>query len=143
MILTENVYPSTAKIFKNDFTGMADMPYDFFLERYNEAYVRETIAFCECLVSDGEVPCTGQDGLIALVMSIAAGISAEENRWVKFSEVVDRVFCDEEGSSCMQLGFSDAIPEGFKPTKRVEDLIKKEPAKESKLTKLWKSVVAN
>ncbi|KAL3894012.1 MAG: hypothetical protein SGPRY_013929 [Prymnesium sp.] len=33
------------------------------------------------------VPCTGEDGLIALVMAIAAGISAEERRWVDFSEL--------------------------------------------------------
>lgn len=142
MILTENMYPSTAKIFKTDFTGNADMPYDFFLERYNEAYVRETIAFCECLVNNGDVPCTGQDGLIALVMSIAAGMSAEENRWVKFSEVIEKVFCDEAGNSCMTLGFSDAIPEGFKPTEKIEDLIKESGPKESKFGRLWKNLVA-
>ena len=34
-----------------------------------------------------QVPCTGEDGLVALVMAIAAGISAEERRWVKFSEL--------------------------------------------------------
>ncbi len=62
MIATDNVYPNTAKIFKTDFTGNADMPFDFFLSRYNEAYVTETIAFCESLVNDSPVPCTGQDG---------------------------------------------------------------------------------
>lgn len=143
MILTENMYPSTAKIFKTDFTGNADMPFDFFLERYNEAYVRETVAFCECLINDGKVPCTGQDGLIALVMSIAAGISAEENRWVKFSEVVERVFCDEGGQSCMTLASSDAIPEGFRPsqTNLGKDLLKEEASTEGGLKKLLKSVV--
>ena len=60
------------------------MPYDFFLSRYTEAYVSETVAFCEALVKDEPVPCTGEDGLVALIMSIAADKSAAENRWVTF-----------------------------------------------------------
>lgn len=76
-----------------DFTGNADMPFDFFLTRYNEAYEAETIAFCESLVKDTPVPCTGEDGLAALVMSIAADASARENRWVTFREIVERIYC--------------------------------------------------
>ena len=63
------------------------MPYDFFMSRYKEAYVQETLAFVECLVKDEPAPCSGEDGLIALLMSIAAGKSAQERRWVKFSEL--------------------------------------------------------
>lgn len=122
MVTTDNVYPNTAKIFKNDFTGNADMPYDFFLSRYNEAYVTETIAFCESLVNDSAPPCTGSDGLAALVMSLAADISAAENRWVKFSEVIERVYC-VDSSHCETLAQSDAIPEGFRPPSSVDDLL--------------------
>jgi myo-inositol 2-dehydrogenase/D-chiro-inositol 1-dehydrogenase len=78
--------------FLADFTGNADMPCGFFLSRYNEAYVSETIAFCESLVNDSPVPCTSQDGLVALIMAIAADKSAAENRWVKFSEVIETVY---------------------------------------------------
>jgi len=63
------------------------MPYDFFMSRYKEAYVLETLAFVESLVKGEPAPCTGEDGLIALVMAVAAGKSAEERRWVKFSEL--------------------------------------------------------
>jgi len=49
--------------------------------------VQETLAFVDALVNNKEVPCTGEDGLIALVMAIAAGKSAEERRWVKMSEM--------------------------------------------------------
>lgn len=123
MIATDNVYPNTAKIYKNDFTGNADMPYDFFLSRYNEAYVTETIAFCEALVNDTPVPCTGEDGLVALVMSIAADMSAAENRWVKFSEVVQAVYC-KSPTECSLLSQNDVFPDGFKPkTEAVELLI--------------------
>ena len=121
MIATDNVYPNTAKIYKNDFTGNADMPFDFFLSRYFEAYVRETEAFCKSLVEDSPVPCTGIDGLIALVMSLAADKSAEVGRWVKFSEVIEQVYCSSP-TECLLLVDSDVFPDGFKPTKSIKEL---------------------
>mmetsp|Transcript_26228 Transcript_26228/g.40217 ORF Transcript_26228/g.40217 Transcript_26228/m.40217 type:complete len:454 (+) Transcript_26228:92-1453(+) len=122
MIATDNVYPNTAKIFKSDFTGNADMPYDFFLSRYNEAYVTETIAFCESLVNDTPVPCTGEDGLVALIMSIAADKSAAENRWVPFREIVEQVYCASP-TECELLAQSELFPEGFKPVGEPADLL--------------------
>lgn len=98
------------------------MPYDFFLSRYNEAYVTETIAFCESLVNDSPVPCTGQDGLAALIMAIAADKSAEENRWVKFSEVVSSVYCTGP-QECKLVAESDVFPDGFKPSSSASDLL--------------------
>jgi len=122
MIATDNVYPNTAKIFRSDFTGNADMPYDFFLARYNEAYVTETIAFCESLVNDTPVPCTGVDGLVALVMSLAAGKSAKENRWVKFSEITEEVYCASP-TSCSLLSEMADLPDEFKPVSAPGDLL--------------------
>ena len=89
MISTDNMYPNTAKIFSKNFTGNADLPYDFFMSRYKEAYVRETEAFVQCLVDDTPSPCSGEDGLTALYMALAAGKSAEEKRWVKFTEITE------------------------------------------------------
>jgi predicted dehydrogenase len=122
MIQTDNVYPNTAKIYKQDYTGNADMPFDFFLSRYNEAYVTETIAFCESLVNDTPVPCTGTDGLIALIMAIAADKSAAENRWVKFNEIVEEVYCSSP-TECELLAQDEMFPDGFKPTSKAEDLL--------------------
>eukprot|EP00529_Nitzschia_sp_RCC80_P023254 CAMPEP_0113481606 /NCGR_PEP_ID=MMETSP0014_2-20120614/22495_1 /TAXON_ID=2857 /ORGANISM="Nitzschia sp." /LENGTH=462 /DNA_ID=CAMNT_0000375107 /DNA_START=163 /DNA_END=1551 /DNA_ORIENTATION=- /assembly_acc=CAM_ASM_000159 len=122
MIQTDNVYPNTAKIFKQDYTGNADMPFDFFLSRYNEAYVTETIAFCESLVNDTPVPCTGTDGLIALIMAIAADKSAAENRWVKFNEIVTEVYCASP-TECELISQDKMFPEGFRPTSKAEDLL--------------------
>jgi len=120
MIATDNVYPNTAKIYREDYTGNADMPFDFFLSRYNEAYVTETIAFCDALVNDKPVPCTGADGLVALVMAIAADKSADENRWVKFSEIVEQVYC-KDPTSCEIV--DNVFPEGFRPVAKAEDLL--------------------
>lgn len=122
MIQTDNVYPNTAKIYKKDYTGNADMPFDFFLSRYNEAYVTETIAFCDSLVNDKPVPCTGTDGLIALVMAIAADKSAAENRWVKFSEIIKEVYCSSP-TECELISQDAMFPEGFRPTNNPEDLL--------------------
>lgn len=122
MIATDNVYPNTAKIFRNDFTGNADMPFDFFLSRYNEAYVSETIAFCESLVNDTPVPITGEDGLIALIMAIAADKSAAENRWVTFQEIVQGVYCASP-TECEVVAQSDLFPEGFRPVTEAKDLL--------------------
>ena len=85
MIVTDNAYPNTARVYSAKFTGNADMPFDFFMSRYKEAYVAETLAFVDCLVKGTPAPCSGEDGLIALTMAIAAGRSAEEERWVYFS----------------------------------------------------------
>lgn len=122
MIATDNVYPNTAKLFRNDFTGNADMPYDFFLSRYMEAYVTETIDFCESLVKDTPVSCTGADGLVALIMALAADKSAAENRWVKFNEIVSDVYC-ESPTSCELVANSDFLPEGFKPVSDPRDML--------------------
>jgi len=108
--------------FSPDFTGNADMPYDFFLSRYNEAYVSETIAFCESLVNDTPVPCTGEDGLVALIMAIAADKSAAENRWVQFREIVESVYCSSP-TQCELLAQSDLFPEGFKPSSNPRDFL--------------------
>jgi len=121
MIATDNVYPNTAKIYKTQFTGNADMPYDFFLSRYNEAYVSETVAFCESLVNDTPVPCTGQDGLVALVMALAADKSAAENRWVTFSEIVQSVVC-KDPQNCMIIP-DGVFPDGFKPVGEASELL--------------------
>ena len=87
-LVTNNMFPNTASLYTREKYGHADHPYDFFMSRYREAYAAETRAFIECLVYDRPAPITGQDGLIALIMAEAAGVSAAEKRWVSFAEVI-------------------------------------------------------
>merc|ERR1711865_1232386 len=80
--------------------GNADMPFDFFLSRYNEAYVTETIAFCDSLVNDKPVPCTGVDGLVALTMAIAADKSVGQifrNYSRRVLHLADGMFVSQSG----------------------------------------------
>ena len=51
MVQTDNSYPNTARLYSASFTGNADKPYDFFMSRYKEAYVQETLAFVDALVN--------------------------------------------------------------------------------------------
>ena len=88
MVLTENMQPSTVRKFTAEFVGQADMPFDFFMSRYKEAYQVETKAFIDALIEGKPAPCSGLDGLVALVMAMAAGKSAEEGRWVEFGEII-------------------------------------------------------
>jgi len=64
-------------------------------------------------VNDTPVPCTGQDGLVALIMALAADKSAEENRWVSFKEIVESVYCTNP-TSCEMIP-EGLFPEGFNP----------------------------
>jgi hypothetical protein len=62
---------------------------------------QETKEFVKCLAEDGPVPCSGEDGLIALVMAIAAEKSALEGRWVDFKEIpINAIHCDPSGTHC-------------------------------------------
>jgi len=135
-------------IYRNDFTGNADMPFDFFLSRYFEAYVTETEAFCQSLVNDSAVPCTGVDGLVALVMSLAADKSAAEGRWVKFNEIIQQVYCSSP-TECSLLAESDMFPDGFKPSNaasidQIENLVVPDVDQQKKggsFTKKFKQMV--
>ena len=97
MLMSENLQPSSVRKFTSEFVGQADMPFDFFMSRYKEAYVGETVAFIDALTKGEPAPCSGRDGMIALVMSMAAGKSAAEERWVDFGEIIrEEMLCNGE-----------------------------------------------
>jgi len=63
------------------------LPLNFFLERYAESYRLEMRAFIDAIVNGKPVPVGPEDGLAAVAIALAAGISARENRPVKLSEI--------------------------------------------------------
>jgi len=63
------------------------LPLHFFLERYAESYLLEMRAFVDAVVNRKPVPVGGEDGFKAVVIALAAGVSARENRPVKLSEI--------------------------------------------------------
>lgn len=62
-------------------------PQYFFLERYQEAYVVELQQFVDCVRNNTTPSVGGKDGLMAVVLGLAAKKSLQENRPVKVSEI--------------------------------------------------------
>lgn len=60
-----------------------DKPLHFFLERYNDAYIKEVIEFFEAITNDSEVSCTFKDGIMAQRIAMAAKESLESGKPVK------------------------------------------------------------
>jgi myo-inositol 2-dehydrogenase/D-chiro-inositol 1-dehydrogenase len=81
-----NNYPNTAVI--SDAGRIhRDLPLNFFMERYTQAYVNEIKAFVDCVLNDTPPPVSGLDGRIPVVMGLAAAKSLAERRLVRLDEV--------------------------------------------------------
>jgi myo-inositol 2-dehydrogenase/D-chiro-inositol 1-dehydrogenase len=73
-----------------DRTGThSSLPLNFFMARYTESYRREMQAFVHAVQANKPVSVSGNDGLMAVVIGLAAAKSVRENRPVKLSELHD------------------------------------------------------
>ncbi len=61
----------------------SENPLYFFLERYQQSFLAELGEFFDCIREDREPPVTGLDGLIPLLIGVAATRSMRENRPVR------------------------------------------------------------
>jgi myo-inositol 2-dehydrogenase/D-chiro-inositol 1-dehydrogenase len=61
----------------------AENPHYFFLERYNQAFVAELEAFFACIREDRNPAVGARDGLISLLIGMAATASLRDNRPVR------------------------------------------------------------
>jgi ketose-bisphosphate aldolase len=68
---------------------LRDKPRNFFLERYNDAYIEETKLFIACVLQDQPVPVDGNDGLQAELTALAANLSVQLKRPVKLNEALE------------------------------------------------------
>ncbi|SES05735.1 myo-inositol 2-dehydrogenase [Gracilibacillus ureilyticus] len=64
-----------------------DHPKYFFLDRYKDAFHKEVQQFSEAIINHQPVPCTGEDGLQAQKLAIAAKLAWKENRPVLLNEI--------------------------------------------------------
>jgi myo-inositol 2-dehydrogenase/D-chiro-inositol 1-dehydrogenase len=67
------------------------LPLYFFLERYTASYLYEIEMFLESIKSGGKIPVSGQDGIMAMAMAVAADRSLKENRPVALAEILEMV----------------------------------------------------
>lgn len=86
-IRTDNVYPNVA-LLSGTGSVRRDLPLHFFIERYAESYVEEMRAFVDAVLDGGNVPVSGNDGRVPVIMGLAARKSYDENRPVRLSEVL-------------------------------------------------------
>ncbi|WNR43125.1 inositol 2-dehydrogenase [Paenibacillus roseipurpureus] len=86
-VVVSNDHPNTAVISTAD-AIVSDKPLHFFLERYQAAYVEETQMFIDAIVNDKIVPVSGDDGVQAERIALAAKLSARLGRPVKVSEAL-------------------------------------------------------
>ncbi len=87
MAQADNNFPNNHKLYTG--SGVSgDLPLHFFLERYDASYNQEIREFIDALVTGGEMPVDGTDGLLSIAIGLAAKKSVAENRPVKISEIL-------------------------------------------------------
>jgi myo-inositol 2-dehydrogenase / D-chiro-inositol 1-dehydrogenase len=88
MAQAENNFPNNHRLFTE--TGVSgELPLHFFLERYDASYNQEIREFVDALVSGGKMPVSGEDGLLSIVIGLAANKSVAEGRPVKINEILN------------------------------------------------------
>jgi myo-inositol 2-dehydrogenase/D-chiro-inositol 1-dehydrogenase len=85
-IQTENNFPNSA-VLSDAGAVRRDLPLNFFMQRYVDAFAAEVEAFVDAVVHDRPVPVGGRDGRMALVAGLAAKKSYAERRPVKLAEI--------------------------------------------------------
>ena len=85
-INANNNYPNNT-VLSNAAAVQRDLPLNFFMQRYTEAYASEIEQFVDAIVNKKPVPVTGHDGKMAFVIALAAGKSLREKRPVKIAEI--------------------------------------------------------
>ena len=75
-------------IYLNEEGVHSSLPLNFFMDRYTESYLAEMNAFLDCIINDTSPKSSGNDGMVAVAIGLAAMKSFKENRPVKMSEIV-------------------------------------------------------
>jgi myo-inositol 2-dehydrogenase/D-chiro-inositol 1-dehydrogenase len=86
MVMVKNDTPDSHILLDSKGSHEA-LPLNFFMERYTESYYREIRAFIDCVFKDTPSPVSGKDGLLAVIIGLAAKKSMNEGRPVKVNEV--------------------------------------------------------
>ncbi|AVX30335.1 myo-inositol 2-dehydrogenase [Carboxydocella thermautotrophica] len=78
----------TNVVYSNNEAVCTDKPKYFFLERYQDSFVAELEEFFDCIKNDRQPAVSGKDGLMAVIIALAAQQSYREKRPVQIT--VDR-----------------------------------------------------
>jgi myo-inositol 2-dehydrogenase / D-chiro-inositol 1-dehydrogenase len=86
-VRVENPLKTTAQFLNGEGVHLS-RNLDFFIDRYADSYRMELAAFLDALRTKKPMPITGEDGLQAMLIAMAANKSMAENRPVKIDEIV-------------------------------------------------------
>lgn len=86
MVGADNNFPDNHRYLSSEEVS-GSLPLNFFMDRYLDAYSNELKAFCDAVINDKATPVGGRDGLMSVMIGLAAKRSAEEGRPVKLSEI--------------------------------------------------------
>lgn len=65
------------------------LPLGFFMDRYAASYVNEMKYFIDALINNAGLPVSGEDGLKATIIAVAAKKSVAEKRPIRIQEILD------------------------------------------------------
>ena len=86
MVKADNNFPDNHQYFGAD--GIhGSLPLNFFLERYTTSYVNEMGSFFQSIQNNEEVQVSGQDGLEAMKIALAAKRSIQENKPIAIDDI--------------------------------------------------------
>ncbi len=86
VVSAENERYTNIQISKKD-SIVIDHPKYFFLDRYKDSYVAEIEEFAKAILEEKPLSCSGEDGLKAELIALAAQLSWKEKRAVSISEL--------------------------------------------------------
>jgi len=84
-LVAANPIPGDVTVW-NEHGAHLGRPYDFFLDRYADSYVREVDAFVKAILERHEPLVSGEDGIRAIELAHAAARSAREGRPVRLAD---------------------------------------------------------
>ena len=85
-IATENRFPNEA-VLSDSASVRADLPLNFFMDRYKESFTSELRSFVEAILQGRPTSVNGDDGRVPVLMALAARRSYDEHRPVRLDEV--------------------------------------------------------
>ena len=87
MVCADNNYPENHRYYSTDGVH-GSLPLNFFMDRYLDSYANEMKIFCHAVITGSPIPVSGPDGLMSVVVAMAAKKSYLEKRIVKISEII-------------------------------------------------------
>ncbi|MDA3022346.1 MAG: inositol 2-dehydrogenase [Actinomycetota bacterium] len=86
MAISDNQRINNSQIYRSGSSHLSALP-NFFLERYEQSYLNEWLAFTNYVLTGGPSPVSGDDGRAPVAIAMAAAISAKQGRPVNLAEI--------------------------------------------------------